>query len=215
MGTDPKASKFSSKQSGGIGGDGRVSIRINRQKWTETMIKSICTNDINQIWTPSAWIYPIPKWVRPDVNNLSGCCNPKLIGFHAMNRLSDRVYKNCTMFRNDAESEQDGALWNVYSKSGQREHRDLEKYKANEAKRLKVLHDWKFSEFALDKKQSSSSSNGSVSGHNKQSSSSAGQNVKNLPRNSIRNVVQPQQKRSKVPYAVQQQGSSRSISSRV
>merc|ERR1712176_1528994 len=165
------------------------------------MIKSICTNDIQKIWTPSAWIYPIPKWVRPDKKN-SKYCNPNLIGFHPLNRTSDRVYKNCTMFRNDADSEQDGPLWNVYSKDGQRESRDLQKYKDSEAKRLKVLYDWKFSEFALDKKQTQST-NGSHAGqgHNKQSSTT-NPSLKNMPRNSIRGSV------------VQSHQSSRSISSR-
>merc|ERR1712130_602529 len=107
---------------------------------------------------------------------------------------------------NDAESEQDGPLWNIYSKSGQRENRDLEKYKVSEIKRLKVLHDWKFSEFALDK-------NGS--GHHKQSSSSSSnQTLQNMPRNSIRPSKVQQHRSSKVPFAVQQQ-SNRSISSRV
>merc|ERR1712048_974726 len=112
-------------------------------------------------------------------------------------------------------------------KDGQRENRDLEKYKENEAKRLKVLYDWKFSEFALDKKQTSSSSSSRSStnhagqGHNTQSMPTSNPTMKNMPRNSIRtSAIQSHQKvnshhrASKHAYA-KQPGSSRSISSRV
>merc|ERR1712154_464708 len=34
------------KKSGGIGGCGRIAIKINRQKWTFEMKKALCTNNI-------------------------------------------------------------------------------------------------------------------------------------------------------------------------
>ena len=238
---DPKAAESPPiRYGGGMGGDGRVAIRFNRQNWTEPMLTSIMTDDITRILTPYAWIYPIPKLVPPDYTNKKGFVKPKLIGFHPLKRFSDRAYKNCSMFRHDADGEQDGPLWNIHSDSGRREQRDLAWYEDHERQRLQEMYTWKFEEYALENQQQQQKpqqqqqqqaqqqqQSRSGSGHNKQTLNPPGsQNLKNMPRNSIANVHQSRQSQqkgknhhhhrpSKVPYSVQSQGSSRTITSRV
>ena len=138
------------KASGGCGGYGRVAMRINRQRWTTDMKKAICTNDGSKIWSASPWIHPLPKWVGSDKMNERAHLQPKLVGCHPMSRIMDTVYKHCARFRLEDEEDDDGPLVNIYSKDGEKEHKEVEQYKRRKDKERKALYDWKFEEFALE-----------------------------------------------------------------
>ena len=139
------------KRSGGIGGCGRVAIRINRQKWTSESKKAICTNDVTKIWNPAPWIYPMPKWLPKDQQNEQGRLRPKLIGFHKMEKYNNKVYKNSKLWREEGEA--DGPLSNKFIHYGHREHREVQMYTERKEKEREALWNWKFEEFAINNQQ--------------------------------------------------------------
>eukprot|EP01084_Bolivina_argentea_P243690 408463_1 len=135
------------KCKGGIGGRGRVAMKINRQKWTAAMKKAISSNNAEEIWDPVAWIYPSPYWVTTDRMNEKELVHPRLVGFRPMPRVMNTVYKHDRMFR--VESLADGPLINKYHPGCAKEMKAVDAYEERQKQEKETAWDWKFEEFAL------------------------------------------------------------------
>lgn len=165
---DEQKDSKSQTMSGGIGGYGRVALKINRQKWSKKTKSRICTNKYEKIWEPNPWIYPKPYFVPIDYMNEGAYVCPQFVGFHALSRVSSDVYKNDL----DFETVKRETLVNRACYYSKEEAESLKRYRVSKNDRLDKEYNWKFNEFSLLKKQQLST-NTVVRGS---SSSSSGRN---------------------------------------